>query len=613
MLEAASTDRAGVAFFYDKDGVVDEYYFHLLRSLRPWFSYLLVVANGTVRAQDESLLRTIADEVIVRENVDFDVGAYRCGLEAIGYQRLAKFRELILFNHTFFGPLFPWSEAFESMARRDCDMWGLSAHGDVPSVPPDGRRIPRHINSHFTAFRQPILSDPSFESYWRSVGPIESYEQSIFEHEVVIAEYFVRAGFRWAAYIDPADYAVPFPLFSEVDVTIERRCPIIKRRLFFHDPRYLEQTCTDLPRALDLIRTTSDYDMRLIWNNVARTTAPRVLATNASLTRIFDPEHSAEWSPIRLGVLVHCYHLDMFSEVLHQLRQLPQQFDLYVTTDSQEKRALIESALAGAAVPHLGRVDVRVCAVNRGRDIASLLIELRDVVLSGNYDLFCRLHTKKVPQADAPVARMFRRHMYENLVCSPGYASQILHMFEANEAIGIAFPSLFHISYPTHGSAWTVNRAATEDVLSKLEVRVPLDESTPVAPYGCMFWFRPQALDSLFRHEWAWNDFPKEPAGIDGTLAHAIERSFVYVAMQAGFIPMHLLNTKIAAFDYAVLEHKFQARASQSEFAAAFRIVKARLSHDLNSRWPTMYRIMTFAWKASTPVRRLAKRIVGLP
>jgi hypothetical protein len=41
-----------------------------------------------------------------------------------------------------------------------------------------------------------------------------------------------------------------------------------------------------------------------------------------------------------------------------------------------------------------------------------------------------------------------------------------------------------------------------------------------------MFWARTDFLKRLFDQKFSYNDFPEEPIGKDGTLAHALERLF---------------------------------------------------------------------------------------
>jgi lipopolysaccharide biosynthesis protein len=54
-------------------------------------------------------------------------------------------------------------------------------------------------------------------------------------------------------------------------------------------------------------------------------------------------------------------------------------------------------------------------------------------------------------------------------------------------------------------------------------------------PVGTMFWARSSALAPLLELGLTWDSYPKEPAPIDGTVLHAIERLLPSVVQHAGF------------------------------------------------------------------------------
>ncbi|MDF7663237.1 rhamnan synthesis F family protein, partial [Bifidobacterium sp. ESL0763] len=126
LLPGKKVNRLGIFFFYDAEGVVDDYVTTLLAGFKPFFSELTIVVNGKLTDTSRArLLRyTDADKLIVRENKGFDVWAYKTGLETYGWEKLATFDEVCLFNHTIMGPVYPFSEMFEAMDQRDLDFWG---------------------------------------------------------------------------------------------------------------------------------------------------------------------------------------------------------------------------------------------------------------------------------------------------------------------------------------------------------------------------------------------------------------------------------------------------------------------------------------------------------
>src|SRR5450432_3832558 len=131
-----------------------------------------------------------------------------------------------------------------------------------------------------------------------------------------------------------------------VDETLLDRSPILKRRAFFHDPRFLERYAADLPRALDILERTSDYDRSLIWRNITRAGELRTLNTNAALTSVLPDVRIKQNAPLpdcgALAVCVHVYYVEMLEEIFAHTDTIPLPFDFIATTDTLEKKATIE-------------------------------------------------------------------------------------------------------------------------------------------------------------------------------------------------------------------------------------------------------------------------------
>ena len=116
--------RLAIAFFYNESGIIDDYMLHLVAALGEFVERTVFVSNGPLTRQSETAIKSIAQEILIRENVDFDVGAYQAAIQKIGYDVLANYDEVILCNHTFYGPIFPFSEMLSEMEGRSCDFWG---------------------------------------------------------------------------------------------------------------------------------------------------------------------------------------------------------------------------------------------------------------------------------------------------------------------------------------------------------------------------------------------------------------------------------------------------------------------------------------------------------
>ncbi|WP_238527661.1 rhamnan synthesis F family protein [Pseudoxanthomonas spadix] len=540
---------------------MDDYVVYFLKELGNHVEQILFYSNGPLHPDSEKALSGFVSEIIIRPNVGFDVLPYKEGLEKIDFDRECKFDEVLMVNHTCYGPIYPFEELFSEMESRQCDFWGVTAHMEMTPNPFTGTgRLPYHINTNFLAVRAPLLRSPPFRKYWGAIKGADTYEAAIQEHETRFTDHFTELGYVSDTYLDCRKYGTHYPAILDIDETMVDRNPLLKRRAFFHDPRFLEHYAADLPRAIDVMRRTSDYDESMIWRNVVRSAELRNLNTNASLTSILPDVRMKQDATLpdygRVAVCAHVYYTDMLEELLQLADTIPVEYDFIATTETEEKKAFIEKAIAGRK--NVGKVIVRVVEKNRGRDMSSLFITCRDLFMDDRYDLVCRLHTKKSPQVAAGRANMFKRHMFENLLNSRGYTTNVLDMFHDNPWIGVGVPPLVHIGYPTMGHVWFANREKAELFKIGLDLNINFDTDTPVGAFGTMFWFRPRALRKLFSHPWSWEDFNPEPHHVDGGLAHVLERLICYVAQDAGYTTQQIINSRLAGWNFGMLEYKLQ-------------------------------------------------------
>jgi lipopolysaccharide biosynthesis protein len=180
--ESQISSRLGIAFFYDDLGIVDEYFFYLLEEVRKFTTRNICISNGPLEDSAITRLKAMGFEVLIRENVGFDVWAYKTALEHVGYENFSEFDEILLFNHTFYGPIYPFEEMFGAMDSRECGFWGITAHKELVPNPFTGTgTLPRHLNSHFIAVRKELFLSAEFEEYWQNMPMITSYTDSRIE------------------------------------------------------------------------------------------------------------------------------------------------------------------------------------------------------------------------------------------------------------------------------------------------------------------------------------------------------------------------------------------------------------------------------------------------
>lgn len=554
--------RAGIFLFYDPEGKVDDYILGCLGSLQEHMDYLLVVSNSPLDETNRKRLESVSSEVMERKNVGYDVGAYRDGLRHLGWDHMGDYDELVLFNYTFFAPIHPWAGLFERTDKWDTDFWGITEHDEVRPHPFLPKLVmPRHIQSHWIAVRASLSTTKDWRTYWEDMPPIESYNDSIQWHESRFTGYFNALGYRHEVAYNVDDYPSANPVFDNASLLLQDGCPILKRRNLFHNPLHLDRFAIIGADMLEQARAAG-YDTDLILSNLARTSKPRDLVTNAGLTWVVPQSASEETyaaaATQKVLAVAHIFYADMAEEILQRLSVLPKGYYLVATTSNEENQAQIRAVMERYGVEG----EVRVVASNRGRDIGAFLVDCNDVLSSDKWDIVVKIHSKKSVQDDYNAAQLFKTHLYDNLLNSRAHVANILAEFAAHPALGMVLAPLPHMGYPTMGHAWFTNREPAQAVAKRLGINVPFDKDMPLATYGSMFIARPQALAKLVNAGFKPENFPVEGGYKDGSLAHVLERLMAYAALSEGFYVRPVLAPKWAEVYYGYLEYKLAAVSS---------------------------------------------------
>ncbi len=555
---ASSPRRAIIYLVYDRDGIVDDYIPHKLERLRSHADYIFVVVNGRLDDANLSKLLAVADEVHQRENVGMDVGGYADALSVLS-DRMGEFDELLLMNYTWFGPIGTFDDVFDRMNATAVDFWGMTVHGAENPHPITGEGVMRaHLQSHWIAVRSSLFLSDDWREYWATMPPITSYRTSILNHESRFTGHFADLGYQWAAAFPEENYpGTTHAAFESALQLLRDGCPVLKRRPFFHDPLYLDRHAI-IGRWITDDAAERGYPLALIWENVVRAAAPKVLNTNASMLEVlphvdvsFDPSQ-----PLRIAAVVHIYYVDLALELLDRLDMLPQPYDLVITTTDDDKAAEIARIIADRPATKARQSEVRVLPSNRGRDLSAFFVACHDIITSTDYDLIVKIHSKKTVQQGAAAGELFKRQQLENLLASPGYAANVLGLFQKEKGLGVVFAPTLHIGYPTMGGAWFGNKEPASTLLEAAGVHVPLDDRSPLAPMGAMWIARPAAM-RRFATTLDYDDYLPESEHRDGSLAHVQERVIAYGAAQDGFHTRTVANPEYIAISHTFLEYKF--------------------------------------------------------
>ena len=556
--EGRRISRLAIFFFYDRDGIVDDYIPYLLSGLKNEISELLVVCNGELNPEGRAKFEKLTPNILVRRNEGFDVWAYKEGLAHYGWDRLEAYDEVILMNYTIFGPLYPFEEMFREMNRRDVDFWGITKHHKVDFDCFHTCKygyIPEHIQSNFLVIRKSLMKSPEYHRLWDSMPMIHSYAESVGLYEAVFTKEFREKGFKADVYINTDDLEgyTRYPLMMmSYELVKNRRCPIIKRKSFsqnYYD--ILTDTvgnCT--VDTFEYIQKYLDYDTDLIWDSILRTenmaSIKHLMHLNYILPKDYSPEPEKS-RRARVALMMHLYYPELVDGCLDYARSMPESADLIVTTPREDTKRVVEEKAKS-----LSFANVKVLLIeNRGRDVSSLLVGCLPYVF--NYDYVCFVHDKKTTQIRPYCnGESFSYKCWENNLGSRQYVENVIATFEKNPRLGLLTPPPPNHGafYQIIGSEWAGNYDNTVSLAHRLHLHTNIYwDKEPIAPLGTMFWFRPKALKPLFDYGWKYEDFPEEPNAFDGTLLHAVERIYGFVVQNEGYYPAWAMTDRYARIE----------------------------------------------------------------
>ncbi|MCT9002795.1 rhamnan synthesis F family protein [Microbacterium memoriense] len=546
--------RLVVYTIWDRRGEVEGYVLHALHELRPHASRIVVVVNGTIDVASRAALEEVVDDVLVRPNEGYDIWAHKAALDYLG-DTIAGYDELILTNDTWFGPVRPFGPVLERMSAEPIHFWGMTDHQRQEPNPFTGKGVLEyHVQSFWIAVRRAMFLSPAWSQYWRDLPPMPDYFDAVLLHEAVFTAKFADDGYRHSVAFASVDYPTDHPALFNADLLLDDGCPIVKRRPFFHYPPFLIRNAV-IGRQLVAAIAEHGYPTDLLWQNLSRNVAPKTLHANAGMLEILpraDLVYNSDHE-MRVFVAVHIHYPEMTNRLLDFVDNVPGCPDVVITTSDASRAAAIRAVVDERPTAR-GAQDIRVVASNDGRDQSAFLIACRAELLSGNYDLVVKLHSKLTPQDDFNVGRHFQDQQFTNLLDTSEYADSVLALFQREPGLGLVFPPMIHVGQPTMGHAWWANRPGVSSLCDTLGIRVPLDHGSPLAPFGSMFVARPEAIRLLVEHDWSYDAFGGADAYRDGGLAHILERMPCYAAGELGYHSRTISTSEYMSVSHTSLE-----------------------------------------------------------
>ncbi|WP_423215721.1 rhamnan synthesis F family protein [Streptococcus equinus] len=504
---------------FNKYNKVSEHVYYQLEKMNPLFSKVIFISNSHLDETEVVKLRQnqLIDEFIQRENIGYDFAAWHDGMALEGFENLKSYDSVTAMNDTCFGPLWDMAPLYDKYeSDESIDFWGMTNHRAIDA---GHIFIDEHLQSYFMSFKKSIVISDTFQDFWKSVEAYTDVQDVIDNYETKYTKYFVDAGFKYTSVLNTvpiadnffhSNFTIHYP-----HVLLDNHVPFIKIKTF-------DLTQHLAPYLLKEIERVSSYPTKLILDHMSDISLPTpAYLLDRKVLRSVENNYS---NTKKVAVHLHTFYVDLLEEFLQQFENFNFDYDLFLTTDTEDKKVEIERVL-----DKTGKRARIFLTGNRGRDIIPMLKLKKELA---EYDYIGHFHTKKSPEYPYWVGDSWRNELYQMLI-KP--ADNILANFESNDNLGLVIadiPSFFR--YTKIVDPWNENRFA--DGMNELWERMNLGRkidfnnlSTFIMSYGTFIWFKRDALQPLFDLELADDEIPSEPIP-QHTILHSIERILVYLA-----------------------------------------------------------------------------------
>ena len=240
---------------YDKDSKIDDYVVYYLTELKKIGRDILFVSTSENLIESETnKISSICYQVIVKQNIGYDFGAWRAGIEIVS-NILEEYQQLILCNDSVYAPIFDLNKMFESMKGK-FDFWGIT----------DNYQHKHHIQSYFMVFSKKIFLEKYFLDFWKNIKVFKYKESIIQNYEIGLTKLLRDKKYEYGVYC-PSKFGDKknSTHYYWKNLILEQYSPIIKIELLRDNP-----TQTDISDWEDVLLNNTDFDVNMIKNHIKR-------------------------------------------------------------------------------------------------------------------------------------------------------------------------------------------------------------------------------------------------------------------------------------------------------------------------------------------------------
>lgn len=559
--------RLGIFAFYNQEGCVYQYIQKLLQEVKSCIDYLVVVCNGHVREDSLVILRAIADDVFCRENRAYDAGAYKVALERIiGWEKVRRYDQVLLFNNSFFGPFYPLENVFMEMVKKNFDFWGITGHSDFCV---DGVSGEKHIQSYFLVINQNLLRAKDFEDYWGQLDTeMNSLQDAIASFEMTFTNFFSERGYRWGVYADSSIFdgnkerpCNPY-LYESFYLISEKKMPFLKCKNFTFFDNYRSNN-EDLKRTISFIEKNTDYDTSLIWDYVLQNYKLTEISKSYGLTVVLPSDYTdVRRQYVAAVFVIHCK--ETFYEVKKCFNCLNESDNIYIIYDEDSVKNLYGE---------LKRKNIEF--IDKRKMDSERWVELLQSICKEN-EYICIMEDAAIQNTyDTVESGSDLYRIRENLFSSSEFVDNAVQHMESNTCLGILkVPSSSGILREWDAVAeWQSYKQTVKQVIQNYFPGKIIDDEDYSEFHDAAFWIRSELLAALLT------------PGVFRIAKKALLLSLPFLAKYSGYYTETLRSTQYAEIELN-LQKEYIRNVKGCKTAFFIQLLSA-MHHSRNYIWGT--------------------------
>lgn len=272
----SSKKRLCLFSHFDIQNQIDPYVICYLKSIFLLNCEIIFISTcGSLFDEDIKKIKSYVSKIILRSNVGLDFGSWKTALSYV--KDIYRYHQIILCNDSVYGPLYDLHKVFETMERKNLDMWGIT----------DSKERTYHLQSYFLVFNNRPSAMQFFTEFWNSYKFVSNKEYIINNYEIGITQKAIKTKLRIKAFCDYNEVLNEYCIKNadgKFDIITKRKgisnpmhyfwkfiiqnfqCPFIKIELLRDNPLGINGINT----WPDILKQHTFYNENLIINHLKR-------------------------------------------------------------------------------------------------------------------------------------------------------------------------------------------------------------------------------------------------------------------------------------------------------------------------------------------------------